>query len=312
MIALYADIRFAASEAKFTTSFAQRGLIAEHGSSWLLPRLVGPAHALDLLLSARKIGAAEAERLGLVNKVFAQAGFMDEVMAYARALADTVSPRSMAVIKAQIWKVAVPGLRRRPRAGRRRDAEELQERGLPRGRRPLRGEARAEIHGALGRGVLPAPFLRLRQVCLVAADLAREAEAIKAIFGLEECYRDPNVARYGLENVLFPVGTDFIEIVAPTRPDTAAGRFLARHGGRHGYMVIMDCDDPEARQRHCASDRRQDRQPDPARQLPRRAAASEGHRRRDDRIQPHRRRRRSDGRLCARRRRLAEGDPRRT
>jgi enoyl-CoA hydratase/carnithine racemase len=105
VIALYADIRFAASEAKLTTSFAQRGLIAEHGSSWLLPRLVGPAHALDLLLSARKIGAAEAERLGLVNKVFAQAGFMDEVLAYARALADTVSPRSMAVIKAQIWKV---------------------------------------------------------------------------------------------------------------------------------------------------------------------------------------------------------------
>ena len=105
VIALYADIRFAASEAKLTTSFAQRGLIAEHGSSWLLPRLVGPAHALDLLLSARKIGAAEAERLGLVNKVFAQADFMDEVMAYARALADTVSPRSMAVIKAQLWKV---------------------------------------------------------------------------------------------------------------------------------------------------------------------------------------------------------------
>jgi hypothetical protein len=98
----------------------------------------------------------------------------------------------------------------------------------------------------------PAPFLRLRQVCLVAADLARQAEAIKAIFGLEECYRDPNVGRYGLENVLFAVGSDFIEIVAPTRPDTAAGRFLARHGGRHGYMVIMDCDDPESRQRHCA------------------------------------------------------------
>lgn len=99
----------------------------------------------------------------------------------------------------------------------------------------------------------PAPFLRLRQVCLVAADLARQAEAIKDVFGLEECYRDPNVARYGLENVLFPVGTDFIEIVAPTRPDTAAGRFLARHGGRHGYMVILDCDDPEARQKHCAA-----------------------------------------------------------
>lgn len=104
VIALYADVRFAASEAKFTTSFAQRGLIAEHGVSWLLPRLVGPAHAMDLLLSARKFGAAEAERIGLVNRVFAQAGFMGEVLAYARNLADTVSPRSMAVIKAQLWK----------------------------------------------------------------------------------------------------------------------------------------------------------------------------------------------------------------
>lgn len=104
VLALYADIRFAASEAKFTTSFAQRGLIAEHGVSWLLPRLVGPAHSLDLLFSARKFDAAEAARIGLVNKVFAQATFMDEVMAYARTLAVTVSPRSMAVIKAQIWK----------------------------------------------------------------------------------------------------------------------------------------------------------------------------------------------------------------
>lgn len=104
VLALYADIRFAGSDAKFTTSFAQRGLIAEHGVSWLLPRLVGPAHSLDLLFSARKFGAAEAERMGLVNKVFAQASLMDEVIAYARALADTVSPRSLAVIKAQIWK----------------------------------------------------------------------------------------------------------------------------------------------------------------------------------------------------------------
>jgi len=104
VLALYADIRFAGSDAKFTTSFAQRGLIAEHGASWLLPRLVGPAHALDLLLSARKFGAAEAEKIGLVNKVFPQATFMEEVMAYARTMADTVSPRSIAVIKAQIRK----------------------------------------------------------------------------------------------------------------------------------------------------------------------------------------------------------------
>jgi hypothetical protein len=95
-----------------------------------------------------------------------------------------------------------------------------------------------------------AAYLRLRQVCLVASDLAREAERLRQSLGLAECYRDPNVATYGLENVLFPVGSSFIEIVAPTRPGTAAGRFLERHGGRYGYMVILDCDDPERRQAH--------------------------------------------------------------
>ena len=98
-----------------------------------------------------------------------------------------------------------------------------------------------------------ARYLRLRQVCLVASDLAAEARRLEAVFGLEECHRDPNVAGYGLANVLFPVGSAFIEIVSPTRPGTAAGRFLERHAGRHGYMVIMDCDDPERRQRHAAS-----------------------------------------------------------
>lgn len=88
-------------------------------------------------------------------------------------------------------------------------------------------------------------FLRLRQVCLVAADLARETARIESLLGLEVCHRDPNVARYGLENVLFPVGTSFLEIVSPTRPGTTAGRFLERHGGNYGYMVILDCDDPE-------------------------------------------------------------------
>lgn len=96
-------------------------------------------------------------------------------------------------------------------------------------------------------------WLRLRQVCLVAADLARETELIRKVFGLEVCYRDPNVARYGLENALFPVGTDFIEIVSPTQPGTAAGRFLERHRGRHGYMIIMDCTDPAGREAHCGS-----------------------------------------------------------
>lgn len=104
VFALYADMRFAGSDAKFTTSFAQRGLIAEHGISWLLPHLVGPAHALDLLMSARKFTAFEAEKMGLVNKVFEQEHFLGAVMDYASTMADTVSPRSMAVMKAQTWK----------------------------------------------------------------------------------------------------------------------------------------------------------------------------------------------------------------
>jgi enoyl-CoA hydratase/carnithine racemase len=104
VLALYADMRFISEKAVLTTSFAQRGLIAEHGISWLLPRLIGPAHALDLLLSARKISPVEAEKMGLVNKVFAQESFVENVLAYAHLLADTVSPRSMAVMKAQVWK----------------------------------------------------------------------------------------------------------------------------------------------------------------------------------------------------------------
>ncbi|HMI93959.1 MAG TPA: enoyl-CoA hydratase [Polyangiales bacterium] len=104
VFALFCDFRFASTEAKLTTAFAKRGLIAEHGASWILPRLIGPANALDLLLSSRLVDGAEAERLGLVNRAFAHERFMSEVIAYARQLADSVSPRSMAVIKAQVWK----------------------------------------------------------------------------------------------------------------------------------------------------------------------------------------------------------------
>jgi enoyl-CoA hydratase/carnithine racemase len=104
IMTLYADMRFVSDKAVLTTSFAQRGLIAEHGISWLLPRLVGPANALDILLSARKFSPIEAKEMGLVNKVFAADTFMENVLAYARLLAETVSPRSMAVMKAQVWK----------------------------------------------------------------------------------------------------------------------------------------------------------------------------------------------------------------
>jgi enoyl-CoA hydratase/carnithine racemase len=104
VFALFCDLRFASETAIFTTAFAQRGLVAEHGSSWLLPRLIGPARALDLLMSALRIDSAEAERIGLVNRSMAHGTFMTEVADYAKRLANDVSPRSLAVMKAQIWK----------------------------------------------------------------------------------------------------------------------------------------------------------------------------------------------------------------
>jgi len=104
VVSLYADLRFAAETAVFTTSFAQRGLIAEQGVSWLLPRLVGLPAALDLLCSARKFRAQEALSLGLVSRVIPDDKLMAEVRAYARLMADTVSPRSVAVMKRQLWE----------------------------------------------------------------------------------------------------------------------------------------------------------------------------------------------------------------
>ena len=103
VIALYCDLRIAGDAAVFTTAFSRRGLIAEHGISWTLPKFIGLPHAMDLLLSARKIDAAEALRMGLVNRVVPQADLTTGVRAYARELAELVSPRSMAVMKRQLW-----------------------------------------------------------------------------------------------------------------------------------------------------------------------------------------------------------------
>lgn len=102
--ALMCDIRFSAAGAKFTTSFSRRGLIAEHGSSWILPRLTGHARALDLLLSGRVFLAEEALQLGVVNRISESANLLDEVLSYAQDLAQNCSPMSMAVIKSQIYR----------------------------------------------------------------------------------------------------------------------------------------------------------------------------------------------------------------
>jgi enoyl-CoA hydratase/carnithine racemase len=104
VIALYCDLRFASDTARFGTAFARRGLIAEYGMAWMLPRLVGHANALDLLFSARMIDATEAWRMGLVNQVFPQDVFHEKVREYAVDLASNVSPRSLRVIKRQVYE----------------------------------------------------------------------------------------------------------------------------------------------------------------------------------------------------------------
>jgi len=101
--ALYCDLRFASDRARFGTAFAQRGLIAEHGLAWMLPRIVGLENALDLLYSARIIDAHEALRIGLVSRVVPHEALMDAVLTYARGLATQVSPRSLGVIKRQVY-----------------------------------------------------------------------------------------------------------------------------------------------------------------------------------------------------------------
>jgi enoyl-CoA hydratase/carnithine racemase len=103
-MALACDLRFASDRASFTTAFSQRGLVAEWGIAWLLTRVVGPAHALDLLFSARKFDAPEAERLGLVNRVLPHDELLPFVRGYAEDLAARCSPTSMAIMKRQVYE----------------------------------------------------------------------------------------------------------------------------------------------------------------------------------------------------------------
>jgi enoyl-CoA hydratase/carnithine racemase len=110
VIPLYCDLRFASDKAKFSTAFSRRGLIAEYGMSWLLPRIVGIANALDLLYSARLIDAAEADRMGLVNRVIPENQFAAEVRKYAVELATSCSPRSMKVMKRQVYNALLSSL----------------------------------------------------------------------------------------------------------------------------------------------------------------------------------------------------------
>lgn len=101
--AMMCDVRFAAEGAKFTSAFARRGLIAEHGVAWMLPRVVGPSHALDILMSGRVFLAEEAKEMGVVSKVVPRDELLSAAVSYARDLGRYSAPWSMAQIKRQVW-----------------------------------------------------------------------------------------------------------------------------------------------------------------------------------------------------------------
>lgn len=108
--ALMCDIRFAAAGAKFNTAFARRGLIAEYGISWILPRLAGWGVATELLLSGRTFRAEEAHRLGLVHDVVPAEELTEHTLAYAEDIARNCAPASLAVIKQQLYGDAMDGV----------------------------------------------------------------------------------------------------------------------------------------------------------------------------------------------------------
>lgn len=95
-------------------------------------------------------------------------------------------------------------------------------------------------------------WLRVRQIALIARELAPVVDDIRDVFGLEVAFRDPAVKTFGLENAVFPVGNQFLEVVAPIREGTAGGRYLDRRNGDGGYMVICQCDDQAPRKRRVA------------------------------------------------------------
>jgi enoyl-CoA hydratase/carnithine racemase len=123
--AMYCDLRFASETAVFSTAFARRGLIAEHGSSWMLPRIVGHANALDILMSGRRFDAAEALRMNFVSRVLPPEQLLDAARAYARDLAENVSPRSIGVIKEQLHEVPFQTLAEAVRVANREMAASL-------------------------------------------------------------------------------------------------------------------------------------------------------------------------------------------
>jgi enoyl-CoA hydratase/carnithine racemase len=104
IVAMNCDLRFTTTQAKITTSFSQRGIMAEHGLAWSLPRIVGASTALDLLFSSRVVQGEEALRLGIVDRVFEPDTFLAQTLDYAHNLVRTCSPVAMGIIKQQVYE----------------------------------------------------------------------------------------------------------------------------------------------------------------------------------------------------------------
>ena len=103
-LAMFCDLRFGAEQAMFTAAYAQRGLVAEHGVSWVLPRLIGPSRALDILWSGRRLDGREAFDLGIANRVFPGDRLLEEAHAYVRTVAATAAPASLMRMKQQVYR----------------------------------------------------------------------------------------------------------------------------------------------------------------------------------------------------------------
>jgi len=102
--ATFCDMRFMDRNAKLVSSFSPRGLIAEHGTSWMLPRIIGPSHALDIFWSSRRVDAEEAFRIGYANRLCEPGEAVSEAQAYLKQIAGTSAPMSLMMMKRQVYK----------------------------------------------------------------------------------------------------------------------------------------------------------------------------------------------------------------
>ena len=120
IIPLYCDFRFASEKARFSVIFSKRGLVAEYGLAWILPRIVGTGNAIELMFTSKMVDAAEALRMGLVTRVLPEENFLGAVQEIARDDGANVSPRSLRVMKRQIYTgtIAEPGRSLRRSTGR--------------------------------------------------------------------------------------------------------------------------------------------------------------------------------------------------